>query len=92
MSDYDLSSLRIMIVDSHVPMRRILWGILREWNINNIAEAANGQEALDKMKGASADVLITEYKMHPIDGLELTKTIKSKLTSPLVELRFVKNQ
>jgi two-component system, chemotaxis family, chemotaxis protein CheY len=76
-SDYDLSNLHIMIVDCHVPMRRILWGILREWNINNIVEAVNGQEALDKMGRSSADVLITEYKMHPIDGLELTKTIRS---------------
>jgi two-component system, chemotaxis family, chemotaxis protein CheY len=76
-SDYDLSNLRILIVSDHQPMHHILRGILREWGINNVGDASNGQEALDTLRNFDADVLISGYKVSPIDGLELTKTIRS---------------
>ena len=77
MSDYDLASLHILIVDDYQPMRHILRGILREWGISNVGEASNGREALDTLKNFAADVVITDYSMFPMDGLDLTKTIRS---------------
>jgi CheY-like chemotaxis protein len=77
MSDYDLANLRLMIVDDYQPMRHIMRGILREWGITHVGEAANGREALEELKNFAADVLITDYRMFPIDGLELTRTIRS---------------
>jgi len=77
MSDYNLASLHVLIVDDYQPMRHIVRGILREWGILNVGEAANGREALDLVSNFSADILITDYRMFPIDGLELAKTIRS---------------
>jgi CheY-like chemotaxis protein len=77
MSDYDLANLHILVVDDYQPMRHIMRGILREWGISNVGEASNGREALDMLKNFQADILITDYRMFPVDGLELAKTIRS---------------
>ena len=77
MSDYDLASLHVMIVDDYQPMRHILRGILREWGILKVGEAAHGREALETLKNFPADILITDYRMFPIDGLELAKAVRS---------------
>ncbi len=44
----------------------------------NVDVALSGQEALNKMKGRGFDVLITDWKMPEIDGLEVTKRIKKE--------------
>ena len=77
MSDYNLASLRVLIVDDYQPMRHILRGILREWGVLELCEAANGREALDALNKFPADIVLTDYRMSPIDGLELAKTIRS---------------
>ena len=77
MSDFDLTRLRFLVVDDYQPMRHILRGILREWGIGHVGEAADGQEALDILTSNPADIVITDFRMSPIDGLEMTKTIRS---------------
>ena len=77
MSDYDLSSLQIIIADDYRPMRQVLRGILKEWKVPYIAEAENGERALTLLKNMTADLIITDYKMSPIDGIELTRMIRS---------------
>ena len=77
MSNYNLAGLHVMVVDDYQPMRQIMRGILREWGILKVGEATHGREALDVLKNFPADILITDYRMFPIDGLELSNIIRS---------------
>lgn len=44
----------------------------------NVDVALTGKEALNKVKGKGFDLLITDWKMPEIDGLEVTKRIKKE--------------
>lgn len=44
----------------------------------NVEVALSGEEALNKVKGNGFDVLITDWKMPEIDGIEVAKRIKKE--------------
>ncbi|MDP7667877.1 MAG: response regulator [Rhodospirillales bacterium] len=76
MAEYDLSNLSILIVDDSAPMRSILRSVMREFSVSRTLEAANGRQALDILEKSGADLVIADYQMAPVDGLELTKAIR----------------
>lgn len=77
MAEYDLSRLRILIVDDYVPIRTILRSVLREFKVSRVIEAGDGEKALDFLaKAGGIDLVITDFQMAPMDGLELTKAIR----------------
>lgn len=76
MADYDLSNLSILIVDDSAPMRSVLRSVLREFSVSRTLEAANGRLALDILAKSGADLVIADYQMAPVNGLELTKAIR----------------
>ncbi len=78
MADYDLTSLSILIVDDCHPMRRILFTIARALGIQQIAEASDGMAAVEVMhrKGFEPDLIILDYLMEPMNGVEFTRMIR----------------
>ncbi len=76
MADLDLSDLSILIVDDYPPMRTILRIMLQALGIRDIGEAGDGLAALDEMQGFHADIVIADYRMIPMDGVELTHRIR----------------
>ncbi len=76
MENFDLTNLKIMIVDDYAPMRRLLFSILRELGINSLTQANNGQHALEELNKAEPDLIITDALMEPMDGLEFTRQIR----------------
>ena len=76
MADLDISDLSILIVDDYPPMRAILRVMLKALGVRDIGEANDGLSALDEMKGVHADIVIADYRMVPMDGVELTLRIR----------------
>ncbi len=68
---YDFSALKILIVDDHAPMRRVMRDILKELGVRQVEDARNGQVALNTLKSFNADLIFTDYMMAPIDGLTM---------------------
>lgn len=54
-------------------MRKLLCAILRSLGIRNIRQADSGKEALEILHAFSADIVITDWEMAPMNGLELTR-------------------
>ncbi len=65
----------ILIVEDEDKLRRILKIILMQQNYK-ILEAANGLEAIEKLKEYDVDLLISDIKMPEMDGFELLNYIK----------------
>jgi two-component system, NtrC family, response regulator HydG len=63
---------RILVVDDQRNMRISTAFVLRTEGYT-VSEAATGQEALDLLTGNSVDVLLTDLKMEPMDGLTLLR-------------------
>jgi DNA-binding NarL/FixJ family response regulator len=69
--------LRILVADDHELVRRGIRGLLRAqrgWRV--IAEARNGQEAVEKTNKLKPDVAIVDISMPDLDGLQATRQIR----------------
>jgi len=71
-------SYSILIVDDSLPMRSVIKRTLKAagYGSSEILEAANGQEALELMKNSWVDIVITDYNMPVMNGLDFIKTLK----------------
>jgi two-component system chemotaxis response regulator CheY len=71
--------MKILVVDDFSTMRRIIKNLLRElgFNMNNIAEADDGQTALPKLQTGNFDFLITDWNMPGMTGIDLLKTVRA---------------
>ncbi|SDZ12415.1 two-component system, OmpR family, response regulator ResD [Evansella caseinilytica] len=65
-----------MLVDDEVEMRKLLRVCLPSRHFI-LEEAANGEEALDKLNRSRYDLMILDIMMPEIDGFELLKTLRS---------------
>ena len=65
----------VLIVDDSNTMRKIVSRALRQAGIDfsTILEAADGQEALDVLRGNSVDVVLSDINMPNMNGLEFLK-------------------
>jgi two-component system, chemotaxis family, chemotaxis protein CheY len=70
-------SLRVMVVDDALFMRNMLRGILVEGGHEVIAEAANGEEAVEKYRICRPDVVTMDIVMPKKSGIEALEEIKS---------------
>ncbi len=70
-------SIKILIVDDFATMRRILKNILKQLGFSNVTEADDGTTALDLLKASSFDLVISDWNMPKMTGLDLLKQIRS---------------
>ena len=77
MRSYDLSALRLLIADDSPHMRMLLRQVLRSLGVRRIAEAADGVSALKEIRATPPDVIIADWEMQPVDGLQLVRSIRT---------------
>jgi DNA-binding NarL/FixJ family response regulator len=78
MEVWKMGKIKIMIVDDQTLMRDGLKTILElEDNMEVIATAKNGQEAIDLIKQDKPELILMDIRMPGVDGVEATKIIKS---------------
>nr|WP_320014373.1 response regulator [uncultured Desulfobacter sp.] len=73
-------SYSILIVDDSMPMRTVLKRSLEAAGYGGarILEASNGKEALTVMEGDWVDLIMTDYNMPEMDGLNFLKKVKTE--------------
>jgi two-component system response regulator PilR (NtrC family) len=76
-------SAKILVVDDERSMREFLEIMLIKDGFD-VRCAASGTEALELIHGESYDLVITDIRMHPVDGLAVLKQCKDKSPSTVV--------
>jgi len=69
--------LTVLIVDDFLTMRRIVRKILRDLGFEDIIEAEDGSAALDVLKRTRVDLIVSDWNMPRMTGLELLKEVRS---------------
>jgi len=70
-------NMKVMIVDDFATMRRILRNILKKIGFKNIIEADDGKNALKELKKEKVDLIMCDWNMPEMPGIELLKNVRS---------------
>lgn len=73
----DLAQISIMLVDENRFTRRLVTQMCRTFEIRDITESADPIEALSRLKDRRFDLIICEYLLPGIDGLNFSKLIRT---------------
>ena len=68
---------RVLVVDDYNTMRRILRNLLSQIGFTKIEEAEDGSSALRKMRDAAFGLVISDWNMAPMSGLQFLKEVRS---------------
>lgn len=72
--------LKILVVDDFPTMRRIVKSLLNDLGYHNLDDAEDGQDALRKLNAGSFDIVVSDWNMPNVDGLEMLKRMKASDT------------
>lgn len=72
-----MSRVRVLIADRDIRTASLVQRIIFSFGIRSIEMTTDGEEALELLKSRPFDFLITEWNMHPFDGIALVKTIRA---------------
>jgi len=68
--------MNILVVDDYQTMIRIISNLLKQLGFSNIDEATDGTAALEKIKGKEYGLVISDWNMEPMTGLDLLKHVR----------------
>lgn len=85
-ADRALSKVRFLIVDDNAAMRGLIRAVLCAFGCDNVFEAADAKRALGILSVEQIDILITDWKMSPVDGLMLVRHLRNpeKSANPFI--------
>ncbi len=69
--------VRAVVVEDNIQMRGLIHMVLGSFAVREIAEAQNGVEAIAALQAGGADIVIMDWKMDVMDGLECTRRIRA---------------
>ncbi|MBI1326968.1 MAG: response regulator [Alphaproteobacteria bacterium] len=75
--NYANCGLSVLIVDDYKTMLRVLRNLLGQIGIMNIDEAADGEAALSLIKYKKYDLIISDWSMEPMSGMDLLKAVRT---------------
>jgi two-component system chemotaxis response regulator CheY len=70
-------SMNVLIVDDYKTMLRIIRNLLKQLDFDNVDEATDGAEALAKLRAGNFGLVISDWNMQPMTGLDLLKEVRA---------------
>src|SRR3546814_1576194 len=70
-------NMPILVVDDYKTMIRIITNLLKQLEFTNIHEATDGSTALQKLRESPFELVISDWNMEPMTGLQLLKEVRA---------------
>ena len=70
-------AMPILIVDDYKTMLRIIRNLLKQLDFLNVDDATDGSAALQKLREKNYGLVISDWNMEPMTGIQLLKEIRS---------------
>ena len=84
--------MRFLVVDDSSTMRRIIINTLNKLGYTECREAGNGKEGLDALSANPVDIVITDWNMPEMSGVEFVRAVRSNdATKPMPVLMVTTN-
>jgi len=78
----DFKKLRVLLVEDVDPMRKLMASVLDSLDIGQVYTAPEGKTAFDIFCKEAPDIVLSDWHMEPVDGIELTRQIRNSPSSP----------
>ena len=69
--------MRFLIVDDSSTMRRIIINTLNKLGYADVIEAGNGREGVDKLSASPVDVIVTDWNMPEMSGIDFIRHVRA---------------
>lgn len=79
---YDISSLSFLVVDDNNYMLSIIKTLLKGFGVSRIYEASDAAEAFEEFQNSQMDVIIVDYALETLDGIEFSQLVRTANDSP----------
>jgi CheY-like chemotaxis protein len=79
---YDLSNLAFLLIDDNNYMRSIVKALLRGYGAHRVSEAVDAAEAFEEFRNTQIDVIIVDYALDTLDGVEFVHLVRTANDSP----------
>ncbi len=70
-------NMQVLIVDDYKTMLRIIRNLMKQLGFNNVDEAADGSAALQKLREKTYGLVISDWNMEPMTGLQLLQEVRA---------------
>lgn len=78
----DLSEISVLVVDDNDLIRRTLVSLLLSFGIHSIDQAASAEAGIECLKAAPPDLLMTDWEMGDMSGLDLVHWLRTSPETP----------
>lgn len=79
---YGFGNLNILLVEDDWSMRALIRDILKAFGVGDVRAVADGTAALQEMRYYAADIVILDWLMRPMDGMEFLRRIRTGDDTP----------
>lgn len=77
LENYNVDDLRVLVVDDSRMARKMIQKVLGNLGIRFMTEAHDGSEAIKILERENIDLVVTDYNMPEVNGLQLTEFIRN---------------
>lgn len=71
------TNINVLVVDDFATMRKVVRNCLRHVGFEKITEAENGEEGFRKAKGGDFGLIVSDWNMPIMTGLEFLKAVRA---------------
>ncbi|AXK82138.1 response regulator [Pseudolabrys taiwanensis] len=87
--DKEIQGLTILVVDNNHYMRRLTRAMLVNLGAKSVLEASDGLAALEAIRTCDPDVMLLEWDMPVLDGMEVMRIVRSPGLFPRPNLPII---
>lgn len=89
---YDVDTLRVLVVDDSKLARKVITRVLGNLGIQHIDQAEDGAQAINLLKERDFDLIVTDYNMPEVNGLELAEHVRDSETHSHIPVLMVTSE
>jgi two-component system, chemotaxis family, chemotaxis protein CheY len=79
---YQFQKVSVLVVEDNQPMMEVTKALLLTFGVGNVLTAQNGEAGFKRFCESNPDIIIADWMMKPMDGIALTKRIRTDALSP----------
>lgn len=79
---FNFKRLNVLVAEDTAPMRDLICGVLDNLDVGFVYTAAEGHKAFEVFQRESNDIIIADWQMDGMNGLDLTKEVRNNPLSP----------